>query len=251
MKKYRQDEKEIELLRSLLKAANNYKRNKDFNPIRDPGMCEWFLKDERYCQWRHSMSSDLFWVSAGPGRGKSVLSRFLIDQGQLTTCTTTIEITLSSIEAKTSRELNVCYFFFKDGGEGNMDSAHAMSCVTSSNVGEIIVVLNALDECKEGSRQELIRAFKEFHSPREKLSKLKFLVTSRPYDYLETSFQGVPESQAYLHLDGAENSDEIRKEIDFVIDHRLLSITSRFTTEDKKKISEHLKGMVHRKSWGH
>jgi ankyrin repeat domain-containing protein 50 len=45
-----------------------------------PGTCEWFLTDERFCKWRDSKLPSLLWVSAGPGRGKSVLSRSLIDQ---------------------------------------------------------------------------------------------------------------------------------------------------------------------------
>jgi hypothetical protein len=150
-----------------------------------PGTCEWFLKDQRFGEWRDS-NSDLLWVSAGPGRGKSVLSRSLIDEGHLSTIT----ITPSDIQP-TSVSV-VAYFFFKEGGDGNMDDAQALyailhqiftssstselikyalpkhrrygesltksfsvlwdileECATASEASEIICVVDALDECEK------------------------------------------------------------------------------------------------------
>ena len=72
----RRDDKEAELLQSL---ASDYKSDKDSISTRVPGTCEWFFKDQRFLDWRDSKSSRLLWVSAGPGCGKSVLSRSLIE----------------------------------------------------------------------------------------------------------------------------------------------------------------------------
>lgn len=123
-----EDEKELRLLHDLAEAAGDYKRYKNLNPHKVDGTCKWFLTDERFCKWRDSESPGLLWVSAGPGCGKSVLSKSLIDDEEL--ATTTITISLSSIDAITniasSRESTVCYFFFKDGGDGSMDGAHAL-----------------------------------------------------------------------------------------------------------------------------
>ena len=289
----RRDEKETKLLQDLAVAAGDYKRDKNLNPHRVDGTCEWFLTDERFCKWRDSKSPSLLWVSAGPGCGKSVLSKSLIDDGQLATCVTTITFTSSSIDAVTSRESTVCYFFFKDGGDGHMDSAHALcallhqlftypsisglikyalqshrehgatltrkfselwrilsDCVTSPDAGEIICVLDALDECKKDSRQDFIKTLKEFYSRSERLSipslKFRFLVTSRPYPDLESSFQKFRTTTAYLRFDGDEKSEQIRREIDLVIDARLQDITDGFTANDQQKISERLKSMDHR-----
>jgi hypothetical protein len=289
----RRDEKETKLLQDLAVAAGDYKRDKNLNPHRVDGTCEWFLADERFCKWRDSKSPSLLWVSAGPGCGKSVLSKSLIDDGQLATCVTTITFTSSSIDAVTSRESTVCYFFFKDGGDGHMDSAHALcallhqlftcpstsglikyalkshrehgaaltrkfselwqilsDCVTSPDAGEIICVLDALDECKKDSRQDFIKRLQEFYSRSERLSipflKFRFLVTSRPYPDLESSFQKFRTTTAYLRFDGDEKSEQIRREIDLVIDARLQDITDGFTPNDQQKISERLKSMDHR-----
>ncbi|KFZ18419.1 hypothetical protein V501_01228, partial [Pseudogymnoascus sp. VKM F-4519 (FW-2642)] len=271
-------------------AAGDYERYKDLNPKRVLGTCEWFLKDERFCKWRDNATSSLLWVSAGPGRGKSVLSKCLIDEDQL--ATTTITITPSSNKPATSRRSTICYFFFKDGGDGPMDSAQALcallhqlftcpstsrlikyalesyqnnertltkkpselwkillACVTSPDSGEIICVLDALDECKNESGQKLIKTLEEFYSrsarPLTDDSKLKFLVTSRPYDNLESSFRKFPKA-VYLRFDGDDKSKEIQKEIDLVIDDRVPHITSGFADTDQQKIGEYLKSMEHR-----
>ncbi|KAF2458453.1 hypothetical protein BDY21DRAFT_220776, partial [Lineolata rhizophorae] len=290
MKENRQDEKETRLLEDLARAAGNYLRYKKINRERVPGTCEWFLTDQRFCKWRDSKSASLLWVSADPGRGKSVLSRSLIDEGQLNAIST-ITITRSAILASGSTT-TICYFFFKDGGDGHMDGAHALcamlhqlftcpstselikyalpshkqngatltekffelwrilvECVTSSGAGEIICVLDALDECKEESRHEIINTLKEFYSPsegRSTTSKLKFLVTSRPYKDLETSFQKFRATAAYMRFDGDDKSEQIRREIDLVIDARVQDIAGGFTPDDQRKISERLKSMENR-----
>lgn len=198
------DGQESRLLGDLAEAAGDYERYKDLNPKRVPGTCEWFLKDGRFRKWRDNSTSSLLWVSAGPGRGKSVLSRCLIDENQLPV--TTITITPSSNKPATSRQSTICYFFFKDGGDGRMDSAQALcallhqlftcpstsrlikyalgsyrnhertltqklselwkillACATSSDSGGIICVIDALDECKNESGQELIKTLEEFY----------------------------------------------------------------------------------------
>jgi len=197
------DEQKRGLIQALADGAGEYTRYKNLNQKRVPGTCEWFLTDERFQTWRDNQSSSLLWVSAGPGYGKSVLSRFLIDDEQLATCVTTITITPSSIDAAISRESTVCFFFFKDRVDDCMNSTNALcailhqlftttstsglikyalkshreygpkltknffelwqilsDCVTSPDAGEIICVLDALDECKEDSRREFIETLK-------------------------------------------------------------------------------------------
>ncbi|KAI8630712.1 hypothetical protein F5Y19DRAFT_32450 [Xylariaceae sp. FL1651] len=286
----RQDEKETRLLQDLADAAKDYKRYKDMNPERVPGTCEWFLTDERFRKWRDSESSSLLWVSAGPGRGKSVLSRCLIDEEKLS-ATSTITVTNSAILANS--ESIICYFFFKEGGAGKMDGTQALcailhqlftypstsgqikhalprhkengailtrkfselwqilvECATSSDTKEIICVLDALDECEEISRQEIIRTLRGFYSHNKNLSsqssKLKFLVTSRPYDDLERAFQKFPATVAYLRFDGDEKSKQIGQEIDLVIDAKVQDIAAGFTPDDRQKISKRLKSMENR-----
>ena len=96
----RQYDLEASLLKSL---ASDYKTDKDKIRERVNGTCEWFLQDERFHRWRDNESSSLLWISAGPGCGKSVLAKTLID-----------ECLLASASAL---HTTTCYFFFK--GEEN------------------------------------------------------------------------------------------------------------------------------------
>ncbi|KAH8647874.1 hypothetical protein BX600DRAFT_484435 [Xylariales sp. PMI_506] len=266
------DEKERALFHDL---ACDYEGYKNFNPPRVKGTCEWFFNDERFHKWRDSNTSSLLWVSAGPGCGKSVLSRALIDDHRLSTSLTTATI---------------CYFFFKDGDEGRRYSMNALCAILhqlfkqdlsgdlikyalsshkfqgtkltgnfselwrllvasakSSDAEEIICVLDALDECDKNSREQLIDSLKDLYcQPRELQNlKLKFLITSRPYDDLEEYFNRFTTTN-YLRFDGDEKSADIGREINLVIDEYVDRFTVGFPDEHRRQLSDHLKIMDNR-----
>ncbi|OGE51628.1 hypothetical protein PENARI_c012G07984 [Penicillium arizonense] len=273
-----EDEKERELLQSL---ASGYEDDKNFNPKRVQHTCEWFFQDNQLRNWRDSETSRLLWISAGPGCGKSVLSRALIDEDRLST-----NITTSTI----------CYFFFKDGDEHRMSATNALrailhqlfthhptnallqygtsshrkngenlttnfselwrlliQCANSREAGEIVCVLDALDECKKKDWEQLIDKLREFYSPsgHSSSSKLKFLITSRPYDDLmasfnklrEASFNKLRDTDTYLRFDGGVKHAE---DIDLFIDAKVNQIARHFQERDRQMISKHLKGMENR-----
>ncbi|KAB5572192.1 ankyrin repeat-containing domain protein [Coniochaeta sp. 2T2.1] len=269
-----EDQKERALLQDL---ASDYEGDKNFNPQKVEGTCEWFLNDDRFRKWRDSNTSSLLWVSAGPGCGKSVLSRALIDEHRLSTKVTTS---------------TVCHFFFKDGDDRRMYSTNALcailhqlfaqdptgsliggalpshknygekltqnfselwrillECVRSSDTGEVVCILDALDECDRNSREELINKLKDFYCQPHHLShsssKLKFLITSRPYDDLEAYFGNFLTTK-YLRFDGDDKSADIGREINLVIDERVNQVMVTFAADDRHKISERLKSMENR-----
>lgn len=264
----RRDEEETKLLKTL---ASDYKSEKDLVSTRVPGTCEWFFKDGRFLEWRDSSSSRLLWVSAGPGCGKSVLARALIDERRV--CT-------SDLPSK------VCYFFFKDGQEQRTRGADALSAILhqlfensalirhalpiyerygkklrdtfselwrilvtaaeGSEAGDIICILDALDECEENARNQLVGQLVGFFSQPESSSKLKFLITSRPYDDVEEKFQRLSDVSTYIHLDGDEKSQMICQEINLVIDAKIPHITGGFNYGDRERITNRLKKMENR-----
>ena len=268
----RRDDQEAELLETL---ASDYKSDKDLVSARVPGTCEWFFEDNRFLEWRDSKHSRLLWISAGPGCGKSVLSRSLIDERRV--CTSAMAST-------------VCYFFFEDGQEQRMRGANALSailhqlfentalvkhalpsakgygkklrdafgelwgiltkCAQDSEAGEIICIINALDECENDSRSQLLEKLVSFFSDIEAHKgssyKLKFLVTSRPYDYLEERFQSLSGISTYLHFDGDDKSQRIGQDINLVIDREMPRIAKGFSVEHCKCITDRLKAMNNR-----
>ncbi len=238
-------ERDKEKARLLETLASDYKGDKDLVSERVPSTCEWFFEDDRFLEWRDSDGPRLLWVSAGPGCGKSVLAKALIDERKV--CTNT-------------KASTICYFFFKDGQEQRTRGANALSAllhqlfqntslatyalnshrshgkelrnrfselweilvrsVEDPQAGEIICVLDALDECEEKARSQLIDKLIQFFSPKgscqnlNPLLRLKFLVTSRPYDDLEYKFQKLSGISTYIRFDGDEKSQWIGQEIE-------------------------------------
>ncbi|KAL3488415.1 hypothetical protein BJX62DRAFT_240109 [Aspergillus germanicus] len=288
-RKTHEDQAERELLRDLASAFTDSSINGDFswnqasglesyknlNPERVPGTCEWFYDDEKFRKWRTADASSLLWVSAGPGCGKSVLSRALIDEDRLSLSVTTSKI---------------CYFFFKDGDRRRMHSTNALcallyqifeqdptgsliqqalpkhrnlgsslskdffrlwqileNCSKQPEAGEIVCLLDALDECDRASSVQLVNTLKEFYcSPGvSSSSKLKLLITSREYDYLAALFDQFSLT-AYLQFDGNDRSEDINREIDLVIDYRVKEISPYFTADDQHRISNRLKEIENR-----
>jgi hypothetical protein len=220
-------------------SGTDYKWYKDRIESRVVGTCQWLLTQENYNDWLQQPSGPLL-VSADPGCGKSVLAKFLIDE-------------------ELPRSATICYFFFKDQDQNNAKQAlcallhqllsqkyhlikHAMPAFVNNGenlpkqfsvlwsiliiaaadpeAGELICVLDALDECEESEMRTLIGALTQyFNSRQSRISKLKFLLTSRPYDNIVTAFQGLVDIHPYIRIPGEEDSETISKEVNYVIKH--------------------------------
>ena len=78
------------------------------------------------------------------------------------------------------------------------------------------------------------------------LYKLKFLVTSRSYDYLEERFQSLSGVSTYLHFDGDDKSQRTNQDINLVINREMPRIAKGFSVEHCKCITGRLKAMNNR-----
>ncbi|OQE21175.1 hypothetical protein PENSTE_c012G03144 [Penicillium steckii] len=229
--------------------TSNYEQFKDRNPDRLDRTCEWFLNHENFHKWRESDSSNILWVSADPGCGKSVLAKHLVDKEE-------------SLEA--GRDRAVCYFFFKDDDEDQNNSATAMSAILHqllSQRGELIpyamkdynaegqnlpqlfqklwnILLKAADDSKAGEIVCILDGLDNSVSE-ENNSRLKFIVTSRPYIDIERRFADLIRQFPEIRLSGEKETESISREIDKVIRSKLeklsndlnLSTTERYTLE--------------------
>lgn len=230
-----------------------------------------------FLRWRDDDESNLLWISADPGCGKSTLSKALVDDDILH-------------DPTDSRHAFRIYFFFKDLGEQSLASSaicaliHQLYSVPSiwelcrkyaqkiiDSQGEsikndlpglwnmllesvklaksipIICVLDALDECQEKERRQLIEKLQDYALAITTLP-LKFLVTSRPYHHIVYDFQYVVNKVPTIHLAGEEESDSIKQEIDLVIVSKIGEIGDRMllTMKVQKRLAEKLKSMEHR-----
>ncbi|KAF3087187.1 hypothetical protein TWF706_011259 [Orbilia oligospora] len=232
------------------------KNQKDLHPHRVPGTCEWFTSHPQYLDWKARETSAMLWVSADPGCGKSVLAKYLIDSIFLPTTTT-------------------CYFFFKDGFEGQGSATTALCCMLfqlfrakpgllsdavvehleiagkgftdsfselwetlllvaqNQEAGEIVCVLDAIDECKDKS--QLIRELHKLYRT-ETAFNLKFLVTSRPYREIRQGFQCLKfPGSAFLHINGEDEMDKISKEIDVFTEAKVNDIGDKIKLTDSER----------------
>lgn len=215
----------------------------------------------------------MLWISADPGCGKSVLTRFLIeDEFHLTNTHT------------------ACYFFFKDNEEQSSLSTalcallhqlfssrpslilHAMdafkqdaekfqketdklwgifkTAATDSGAGSITCIIDALDECRVEDRRKFINFLTQFHLEGANSVRgfhLKFLVTSRPYQDIELEFNDIPEPQS-IRLTGEDSNADISQEIDFVIRDRVKQVGRKLnmSSEVQQALQEKLLAVQHR-----
>ncbi|GAQ44901.1 hypothetical protein AtubIFM55763_005606 [Aspergillus tubingensis] len=239
-----------------------YKDRKDRNNKRVPGTCEWFIGHNKFHAWQGSSGDDLsglLWVSADPGCGKSVLTRYLVDE------------VLVSNDKRT-----VCYFFFKDDFADQKSATSALSVIlrqlfiaqphllhdaildkvdtdgdqliqsfselwnilmavsTNPKADEIICLIDALDECQDEDRNRLINAVNDFYSGPHDNSKLKFLITSRPYEHIRRGLSDLITILPTIHLsgDGEREAEQISQEINHVISTRVHDISRQRSLTD-------------------
>ena len=265
---------------NIWKLYSNYEAHKNLNPSRIKGTCEWFLNHPSFLIWRESQRSSLLWLSADPGCGKSVLSKYLVDrQGEVLTI-------------KTEQPV-VCYYFFKETDIDRRSASKAvcallhqlvmqqpqvychleedfenkgsdflsdtsttwamfLKAATKSSGHEVICVLDALDECEPASRKTITDSIVEAFSPPRyrdfEKPVIKFIVTSRPEFNIERDFRSVTRKFAEVRLRGEDESDCIQREIDIVIQHKVHELGSRIglSVANQKALQENLTMITHR-----
>ncbi|KAL6887036.1 hypothetical protein GGI43DRAFT_264528 [Trichoderma evansii] len=245
-----------------------YEWYKDRVDERVEDTCLWFLEHEHFQKWLEQESGPLL-VTADPGCGKSVLARYLIDHGL-------------------PRSATICYFFFKDqdqntsrqalcallhqlisqkpplikhampqfrkDGRGLINSTESLwkilqGAIKDPQAGPIIIVLDALDECDESEFADLMRNVEsQFHSKYLGPSKLKYLLTCRPYEQITSKFYGLLKKFPNIRIPGEEESESISQEVNRVIMHRIMQLSDKknFSAEIKSHLEKRLQETTHR-----
>ncbi|RMZ48479.1 ankyrin repeat-containing protein [Aspergillus flavus] len=251
----------------VLKRLNvsKYRDQKDRNPVRVRGTCDWFVTHPTFRAWQETQTSQMLWVTADPGCGKSVLAKYLADS------------VLTSHAGRT-----VGYFFFKDDFEDQRSIVKALCCILhqlfyqnrdlltahiieqfemderivdsfgslwnvlisaakQTDTTEIICLLDAFDECEPDGRSQLTVALERLYTDESRHNfNLKFLITSRLYGDIRQGFQPMQmEGQPLIHLsgEGTEEMEDISREIKTFIKARVETIGARLKlTEEEKSI---------------
>ena len=89
-----------------------------------------------------------------------------------------------------------------------------LAAATDLDCHNVTCVLDGLDECRKEDRHEIIQRLTWFYSAASLLdaqkSRLKFLITSRPYGDIESGFKSIPSSLPMNRLLGELENDQIR-----------------------------------------
>jgi nucleoside phosphorylase/ankyrin repeat protein len=236
-----------------------YVTHKNVNPDRVRGSCSWVFEHPQYRDWLSRQRDDLLWISADPGCGKSVLAKALVDE-------------------ELPRNFSVCYFFFKDNGHQEDVSgalcclihqlliqaphlvAHAIpiweqrkgslkhepdalwslfvTAATDPQAGNVVCVLDALDECSAKGRQQVISYLSQFYAKSleapSRTAHLKILLTSRPYLEIENGLKTSTELPA-IRLAGEEECEQIKREIDIVIQWKMNALAENLGLPQETK----------------
>lgn len=251
------DKKVIKFLRMLYTCP--YRDRKDRNRDRVPGTCEWFVRHQRFQEWDQSHNSRLLWVSADPGCGKSVLARYLVNEvlprpSGRTVCYFFFKDDFDDQNNATSALSSVIRQIFialpslvsnsileKADTDGNQligsfsDLWTILTTITSDpRAGEVVVVFDALDECRFADRNELIGKVTGLYLHPENTRNLKILLTSRPYGHIQSGFRKIEKAWPTIHLSGevGEPAEQIVEEINLVVDDAIENITEANDLDD-------------------
>ncbi|KAL7937634.1 hypothetical protein V8C35DRAFT_277120 [Trichoderma chlorosporum] len=236
-------------------------------PKRVENTCKWFQSHTKYRAWLDSPDGGLLLLSADPGCGKSVLSRFLAEE----------------ILPREMPETILCYFFFKDSPDQNnlpaalcaiihqvLSRQPELTDIVSKDIIEngatlttkervlwrifekitartngrsVVCILDALDECHRVDRITLVEQIQRFIERNQNAArgtlqndpKMRFLVTTRGYPDILQLFHPFMGGCIWLAGENKEESDEIQAEISLVIAFRLDRLSASKGLNNKRK----------------
>ena len=220
--------------------TSSYETHKDINPLRVADTCQWVLSHPKYREWHESSSDDLLWISADAGCGKSVLARSLVDNELQSTDTHTVcyfffkdnqeQDNIAAAFCAILHQLFSCRgqlirhavtTWDKVGQKLPGDTSELwriwMAATRDPEADNVTCVLDALDECKETERGRMIRYLTDFYTQISRSSttccqsRLKFLVTSRPYDDIHWGFNVIRSNLPLIQLRGEDENDKISR----------------------------------------
>jgi ankyrin repeat protein len=261
-----EQEKRKQLWNELLAAlfTSNYEEHKGRNADRVQGTCEWSTSHPLLKSWKEAQSSSLLWISADPGCGKSVLAKYLVDHvvptaEKGTTCYFFFKADSSDQRSAANAMCAILRQLFlqrpelrekhpwildKFSTDKNQLTTSFLSLwdmlvkvSTSYEDGEVICILDALDECAEADRQQLTGALDKLYRNPSHKGILKFLATSRPYAHIQREFQLLKNALPTIHLsgEGEVEANKIEQEINLVIQRRVEEIGAKLELENHER----------------
>ena len=233
-----EEKKCFEILRT-----SDYVSRKNLNPPRLPETCKWFLDHPKYKGWTAiPPDSRLLWVSADPGCGKSVLAKALVDDQyeRGSVCYYFFKdddvFSRSPSHALCALLHQICDArpalirhvlpMYRRNGTKLVDLFEELwsifsDVVNDKEVGKIICILDAIDECSDSWQKELLQRLATMATAS---TSIKILITSRPYSSIESALfykTGLDKNTINLAGEAKAEKSLIEEEIGLVIKSRI------------------------------
>ncbi|PWW77350.1 NACHT-ANK domain protein transcript variant 4 [Tuber magnatum] len=224
--------------------TSQYERHR--NRIREPveGTCTWVTKHSRYEDWLGNNTSGLLWLSADPGCGKSVIASFLVkhlesqtdaiicyfffkdDNDEQKSAAFALCAILHQLFAKKRSLCSYAEEAFEGKGKRFTEEVDTLwsilvKAVSEGGCGDVICVVDALDECEEVTKAQLIGHLANLSKSQSSDVRLKLLVTSRPYHKIE---RVLGSCAATIRLKGEDEINSIAADVTRVVDEGISNL---------------------------
>ncbi|KAJ7242059.1 ankyrin repeat-containing domain protein [Mycena rebaudengoi] len=202
-----QDSTERDVLIEWLSPLNFFPRHADIFSARQPGTGAWLLEDDRFKDWKINSGQTLR-CHGMPGAGKTVLASVAVDHLRTDFSAENIGVAciyLNHKEVETQSPVNLLaslwrQFVLKKAMPSavvelykrhreprtrpSLDEVNAILTSIAAEYSRACVIIDALDEYPEGSRNVLLKCIRSLGP------NVSLLLTSRPHINIEAAFPG-------------------------------------------------------------
>ncbi|KAI2628042.1 hypothetical protein GGS26DRAFT_131200 [Hypomontagnella submonticulosa] len=236
-----------------LYADNDYTTARQKIANRHPGTCTWILEHPDFLDWKNGKApARVLWMSGHAGMGKTVMSKFLVETFEdvepkartiyffFSDRDKTRSTAISFLKAAIHQLLGSSSRLFKTHVKPKLDLHGSslyrsfgllcevfISIIKTGDVGRVYCVLDALDECEESSRDELIKVMGEnFTGPEtdgansDILMDFRIFVTSRPYEKIHVKWHEFPINR----LKAEQEEIKINKDITHYVEDKVKTL---------------------------
>ncbi|PWW74296.1 NACHT-ANK domain protein transcript variant 1 [Tuber magnatum] len=233
-----------EMLQYLYTSRYEEHRRRVQKPVE--GTCSWVMEHPKYKDWLEKKTSGLLWLSADPGCGKSAIASFLVghlqsrpdtivcyfffkdDSDEQRSAPFALCAILHHIFRKRERLIEFAGEAFKARGIKFTQEIDTLwdilvKAVLEWGCGEVICVVDALDECEDGTLAPLIHHVTRLSGSQDLNIPLTLLVTSHPYHKIERDL-GSPATT--IRLKGEDELRAISMSVTRVIDDGIKNLES-------------------------
>ncbi|KAH0559855.1 hypothetical protein GP486_003628 [Trichoglossum hirsutum] len=232
------------------------------------GTCTWLLQHPNFLTWLEDTSTSLFWISGGAGCGKSVSTSFIIDTLLRQANQDSISVTIcyyfcdDKNEAQRYATSALCGILhqlisskpslikyvlgpYQSKGRRITKELRTLWDILTAALADpaadnVTLIIDALDECEESTRQPLLNWISEFITEhKNEYRNLKIFISSRP----EFSIANKLGSSA-IQLRMEDEMQSLERDIRTVITRKLdgLVYSSDFTEEIENYLMEKADG---------